>query len=74
LISATIVGDQIRISVDDVVEELDRSGSWVQREHVTNKAVSGQKLKELTFDERELADFAHFVLARLSAFGERGEI
>lgn len=66
--------DGVRVSLDDV-QHLGSgpSGSWEQREHYTSKVIQENSFDELSFDEKELADFGYAILARLYAFKKRGE-
>jgi len=73
LVSVEKAGEQLRIRLDDVVCDVGSPGNWVQKDHVTNKLVAGNAFKDMAFDEKELADFGHYVLARLSAFIARNE-
>lgn len=66
--------DGVRVSLDDV-QYLSGAplGSWEQCEHYTSKVIQENTFDELTFDEKELADFGYAILARLYAFKKRGE-
>jgi len=75
LVSISVEDDGLRLSLDDA----QRQGSidadtWKQREHYTSKIISEKSLDEMSFEEKELADFGHAILARLYAFKSCGEI
>lgn len=74
LVSAVPGTNTVRICLDDVVSEFQAPKSWFQREHVTNKEISLSSFENGQFDDKELADFGFFILARLSAFMDRGEL
>lgn len=74
ILVSTVPGEHsIRVSLDDVVSEAQVPRGWSQREHITSKEFSRESLKKMEFDDKELADFGHYILARLSAFIDRGE-
>ena len=73
LITAETADGKLRISIDDVATE-DRGRTWTVADHVTEKELPPDSLDSMTLDEKELADFAYFVLARLSAFAARNEL
>jgi hypothetical protein len=62
----------IRIRLDDV-ETGFAVGTWLQREHFTNKLVPDDAFETMAFDDKQLADFGYSILARLSAFVKRNE-
>jgi hypothetical protein len=75
LVSLSKEDDGIRICLDDVQQQSRTAlGEWTQREPYTSKLISEEALEELTFDEKELADFGYAIIARLYAFKLRGEI
>jgi hypothetical protein len=74
LVSVTKQGDEFRLSLDDVECQRSAPTLWKQRDHVTSKEISERAIEELEFDEKELADIGHYILARLHAFKSRGEI
>lgn len=73
LVSVEKDGEDLRIRLDDVVCDPGSTKHWVQKEHVTNKPVPGNAFEKMAFDDKELADFGHYILARLSAFIKRNE-
>jgi len=74
ILVSTITGERaIRVSLDDVVSDTQTPRGWSQREHITSKEFSRESLRKMEFDDKELADFGHYILARLSAFLDRGE-
>jgi hypothetical protein len=62
---------ELRLSFDDV-----RTGTpcdpkeWRREVHYTNAPLDAAKFKELSFSEKELADIAYSLLARLAAMKE----
>lgn len=72
LVSVERDGQDMRIRLDDAVCKTEKV--WSQQEHVTNKLVSAKSFESMEFDEKELADFGHYILARLYAFIKRNEI
>jgi len=74
LVSITKQGDGYRLSLDDVEYQNSSPTLWKQREHITSKEISESAIEELKFDEKELADIGHYILARLHAFKSCGEI
>lgn len=72
LVSLETESGGLRIMLDDVMCELP-AGTWVQKEHFTNKLVPEDAFERMAFDEKELADFGYTILARLSAFVKRNE-
>lgn len=65
--------EELRISLDDVVCEIENTDTWIKKEHVTSKPVAADSFDKMQFDEKELADFGYYILARLSAFIKRRE-
>ncbi len=74
LVSAAVVGGTVRVTIDDVISKHDEPNIWTPADHVTSKEISRDSLSTMTFDEKEMADFAFFLLARLSAFADRNEL
>ncbi|MFO1515980.1 MAG: hypothetical protein U1F22_03530 [Lysobacterales bacterium] len=72
LVTITREDGGLRLSLDDV--ERQAPDAWVQREHYTSKLIEEKSLDEMSFDEKELADFGHHILARLYAFKSGNEI
>jgi len=73
LVSVEKDGEGLRIRLDDVVCDDGSGNNWVQKDHVTNKSVAGDAFQKMEFDDKELADFGHYILARLGAFIKRNE-
>ncbi|MET7143449.1 hypothetical protein M3S04_17555 [Xanthomonas sp. PPL139] len=73
LISIFDNDDSLRVDLDDVVSDGTFGEIWKKKEHVTNKDISVGEFDSLSFDEKELADFGYFVMARLYAYRSRGE-
>jgi hypothetical protein len=73
LVSVERDGAHMRISLDDVVCDAAAPMNWERKEHVTNKSVAHDAFEKMEFDEKELADFGNYILARLSAFVKRKE-
>ena len=75
LVSISVDNDGLRLSLDDVQHQgPTATDTWRQREHYTSKIISEKSLDDMSFDEKELADFGHAILARLYAFKSGGEI
>lgn len=70
LVTVEVASDGSTISLDDVVQAKDGT-TWAKADHVTRKKV-GHDFMNLP--DSELADLAHYVLARLSAFQSLGEL
>jgi hypothetical protein len=62
----------MRIRLDDIETGVG-VGTWLQKEHFTNKLVPNDAFETMAFDEKELADFGYSILARLGAFVKRHE-
>ncbi len=73
LVSVKREGEAFRISLDDAIREVESDRSWIQSEHVTNKPFAVDAFEKMEFDEKELANFGYYILARLSAFVKRSE-
>lgn len=72
LVSVETESGGLRIRLDDVTCDL-AAGTWVQKDHFTNKLVPEDAFERMAFDDKELADFGYSILARLSAFVKRNE-
>jgi hypothetical protein len=68
LISVIQEGNGFRVILDDVVKSISIDRAWIQKEHVTSKLIQEDKFQLRQTDEKELADFAYYVLARLKAY------
>jgi len=73
LISVVREGSGFRVSLDDAVRDAATPKLWRQAEHVTNQFVAAPSIESLQLSEAELADFGHYIFARLSAFVSRSE-
>jgi hypothetical protein len=75
LVSISLTDDGLHLSLDDVQrQDSNNSGAWIEREHYTSKVISEKVLDDMSFEEKELADFGYAILARLYAFKARKEI
>jgi hypothetical protein len=74
LVSIKREGDEFRVSLDDVEFQSLRPATWKQKDHVTSKLIAVKALEDLVFNEKELANLGYYILARLHAFKESGEI
>jgi hypothetical protein len=63
----------VRICLDDVACQNIENKIWIQKEHITNKLSSKESFDELSFEDKELAEFGFYILARLHALRSRGE-
>jgi hypothetical protein len=62
---------EIRLSFDDVRTQTPADPrEWKRVVHYTGAPIDPAKLKELSFSEKELADIAYSLLARLAAIRE----
>lgn len=57
-------GEGYRLILDDV-EGAGKDGGWRKMSLFTWKDIPKEKFDELSFDDKELADFGRFVLIRL---------
>lgn len=73
LVSLVTHKGELRLSLDDVESQGGSPAAWKQRDHYTSKPISEAELEELTLDDKELADFGYYILARLHAFKKSGE-
>lgn len=65
---------ELRLSLDDVEAVAGDEKLWKQDVHYTSEAITEADLLDLKFDDKYLAQFGYYVLARLYAFKKRGEI
>lgn len=63
---------EVEIRLDDLVLDVSQ-GTWLKDELLTSKRYSSECFEELDFDEKELADFGYYIMARLHAFRDRSE-
>lgn len=59
-------GEGYRLILDDL-EGMEKDGEWRKRTLFTWKDIPKEKFDELSFDNKELADFGFHILARLKA-------
>lgn len=59
--------------MDDLEEFPGQPRSWQQREPITLKEIDEKRFDRMEFDEKDLADFGYYILARLHAFRSMGE-
>lgn len=64
----------MHITLDDVVRKGDDASRWAMDCFVTSKDYDEKLFDGLNFDEKELADFGYYILSRLYAFKQRGEL
>ena len=64
----------MRITLDDVARKSDDALCWDMDCFVTSKDYDEKRFDELNFDEKELADFGYYILSRLYAFKQRGDL
>jgi len=64
----------MHITLDDVIRNSDESSRWDMDCFVTSKDYDEKRFDELSFDEKELADFGYYILSRLYAFKQRGDL
>ncbi len=63
----------LALSLDDIAQRDGDDEVWQRREHFTHKVLEQSSFDPMSFDDKELADFGYFILARLHAFHELGE-
>lgn len=61
------------VTLDDVEQQLPLQKNWLQRELITTKEIDEVQFDRLEFDEKELANFGYYIMARLHAFKSMGE-
>ena len=66
-------GGNLRITLDDVVRG-EKPNTWAFDNLVTFKDYDQKTLEDLTFTDKELADFGYTIIARLFAYYKRGEL
>lgn len=70
----TVDDGNLRITLDDIKRETDDGSKWSLDVFITSKDYNENIFKDLKFDEKELADFGYYIIARLHAFYERNEL
>ncbi len=75
LVSVTKSDDEsVRIGLDDVLRSDVEGMAWKLDCHVTSKVYDENAFDDQTLDEKELADFGHYILSRLRAFKKLDEL
>lgn len=74
LVSIAQKNDEYQLRLDDVENWGSSPELWKQMDHITSKLIPEKAFEELQFDEKELASFGYYILARLHAFKGCGEI
>lgn len=74
LVSISEEGGKTLLRLDDVKQDSAGSKTWEQDVHYTHKFIALDKLEKLEFEDKELADFGHAIIARLYAFMKRNEL
>ncbi len=64
----------MRITLDDIARKSDDGSHWDLDCFVTSKDHDETRFDELDFDDKELAAFGYYILARLLAFKRRDEL
>lgn len=73
LVSIQCVDDKtVRITLDDLVKG-EKPNTWTFDNLITFKDYEKKSFKDLTFTDKELADFGYYIIARLFAYYKRGE-
>ena len=67
LVSLRDEGDNVHLSLDDVVQHGTTPIIWKQDRHVTSRVYSRKTLEELSFADDELVEMAYYIVARLRA-------
>ncbi len=74
LVSVQCADDNtVRITLDDLVKE-EKPNTWTFDSLVTFKDYKKKNFEDLTFTDKELADFGYYIIARLCAYYKRGEL
>lgn len=63
----------LAIRLDDAVQVEVGSDLWKRDVFVTEGALDEERFEDMKFDDKELADFGYYVLARLYAYKQVGE-
>ncbi len=67
LVCLNDMGDgKVQLTLDDLVKEKEDGSKWSLDVFVTSKDYDKKELKDLNFDEKELADFGYYILNRLA--------
>ena len=75
LVCINNVGDgKLQLTLDDIKRETVDGSKWLLDVFITSKEYDENQFKDLKFDEKELADFGYYILARLHAFFEQKEL
>lgn len=73
LVSLTSERGGLRLNLHDAVRDGHDPGLWRRAELITFQDMDEKEFVNVEFDEKELADFAYYVLARIHAFKTLGE-
>lgn len=65
---------KFKLNLDDLIQSNTDVNKWSKDVHITFKEYEHETFEELEFDEKELADFGYYIIARLHAFFKQGEI
>ena len=64
----------MQITLDDIARKSDDASRWDLDCFVTSQDFDEKRFDELDFDDKELAAFGYYILARLWAFKRRGNL
>ena len=73
LVRMTLEDGKTFIRLDDAEGNGMDASLWKRVEFVTRKELDPGQLEEMEFDDKELAAFGYYILARLGAFRAMGE-
>jgi hypothetical protein len=65
---------KLKLILDDLVQSNNESSKWIKDALITFKEYDINTFKELSFTDKELADFGYSIIARLYAFYKQGEL
>lgn len=74
LVSFDAKGGETHLCLDDLLCSDANRSTWKRDVSYTSKPITIEQLRNLEFDEQELADFGYHILARLSAFAKLNEL
>ena len=74
LVSISEEDGKVLLRLDDIKQDSAEPKVWKQDVHYTHKPITLDQLEKLEFDEKEMADFGHAIIARLYAFMKRDEL
>lgn len=64
----------LQVRLHDVIQQDEKGMYWVKSGLITEKDYESRIFEEMAFEEKELADFGHYIMARLMAFWKRGKL